>query len=156
MSVSSFSQSTLNHVPLVTEDSTGVTLLAFDSLQLNHIITDLKNTGWNKKQITSLEKQVKNLKWKSYKQGVLIDTLENQVETYISISFNLKKQVEIKQEKIDELEGIKEKYKKLDDNMIDIKNAHEAKIKKKNGKIAILIGTNTLTIILLILSVMSN
>ncbi len=129
-------------------------MLAFDSLQLTHIIQDLKSVGWNKKQISSLEKQVKNLKWKSYKQGVLIDTLEEQSSTYIKISFNLKKQVEVKQEKIEELEGIQDKYETLEKNMETIKEQHEAKIKKKNKKILILIGTNVLTLILLVSSLM--
>jgi DNA-binding transcriptional MerR regulator len=154
MSVSAFSQTTLkqDYAPKVIRDSTGVTFFAFDSLQTTELIKGLKEVGWSKKQIKALEKQLGNIKWKSKKQGEKITKLENQVDSYIEIEINLKKQVAVKQKKIEELELNITDLETINNNLSTIKEEYEKKIKKLNKQKVLLIGTNVATLVLLILT----
>jgi DNA-binding transcriptional MerR regulator len=154
MSVSSFSQTTsrVEYAPKLIQDSTGVTFFAFDSLQTTELIKGLKDVGWSKKQIKALEKQLRNVKWKSKKQGEKIIELERQVQYYIEVEMNLKGQVEVKQKKIEELKRNIEDLETINKNLTTIKEQYEAKIKKLKWHKTVLIGTNVLTAILLALA----
>ena len=154
MSVSAFSQTTLGqgYAPKVIQDSTGVTFFAFDSIQTVELIKGLKDVGWSKKQIKALEKQLGNIKWKSKKQGEKIIALENQVDSYVEIEINLKKQVEVKQKKIEELELNNIDLETINNNLSTIKDEYENKIKKLNKQKVLLIGANVATLVLLILT----
>jgi DNA-binding transcriptional MerR regulator len=158
MSVSAFSQtsSERGYVPKVIQDSTGVTFFAFDSIQTTELIKGLKDVGWSKKQIKALEKQLRNIKWKSRKQGEKIGELEKQVNSYVEIEINLKKQVSVKQKKIEELELNITDLETINNNLSTIKDEYEKKIKKLNKQKVILIGTNAITLILLILTLVQQ
>lgn len=153
-SVSAFSQNTLeqDYAPKVFQDSTGITFFAFDSIQTVELIKGLKEVGWNKKQIRALEKQLGNIKWKSEKQGEKISELENQVKSYVEIELNLKKQVAVKQKKIEQLELNINDLETISDNLTTIKDEYENKIKKLKKQRVLLIGTNVITLALLILT----
>jgi septal ring factor EnvC (AmiA/AmiB activator) len=154
MSVSGFSQTTSvqGYAPKVIKDSTGVTFFAFDSLQTTELIKGLKDVGWSKKQIKALEKQLKNVKWKSKKQGEQISELEKKVDYYIEIEMNLQKQVKVKQKKIEDLERNVEDLETINKNLSTIKEQYESQIKKLKRRNLILVGTNAITIIVLLLT----
>jgi hypothetical protein len=153
--VLSFSQtsSNLKYEPKVIKDSSGVTFLAFDSLQTIRIIKSLKDVGWNKKQIKELEKQLKNFKFLNDKQNEKNNNLEKKIQDYIEIEINLNKQVSVKEKKISEIEYNNKDLQTINDNLTTIKEQYESKIKKLQKQKFLLIVVNSVTVILLILTI---
>ena len=161
MSVSSFSQTTSLsidntdvNIRVIKEDSTGITLIAFDSSQINQIIRDLKEIGWNKKEIKTLEMQVNSLKYLNNKHKQKADTLEKKVEKYVEITINHENIISLKEKEIIKLEENIEDYKVLDTNNEKIKEEYLNTIKTLRKRMIILIGTNVLTFAILVLIIL--
>lgn len=150
--MSSFSQNSLEiPKPIIQKDSSGITLIAFDKEGIDIIIKTLKEQNINKKIINQLEKKSTSLynKNKIYKEK--IDSLNKNIENYIQITINNKQEVELYEKKIENLEQNIIDYEKQKTNMSIIIKDYKNKIKRKNGHIYKLIGTNIVTATLLII-----
>ncbi len=128
--------------------------MAFDEEQLNFIIKGLKEGGIDKKVVKELEKQAKLLKASNALLRTEVDTLKKQISTYIEIKINLEEQVSVKEQKIENLSKNIEDYILIENNLNEIIDGYKQKIKRKNGWIIKLVGTNVVTVGIILLIIL--
>ena len=153
--MSSFSR-TISNPPRVIKDSSGATLYAFNTDQINTIIKKLKENDVNKKIIIQLQSEVALLKADNKLFSTVQDSLNQQVKTYLEIKINLEGEVSIKNNIIDSLNQNIVDYKLTDTNYNKEISDYKLKIKKKNGTIVKLVCINVATVVLLVLVLIHN
>lgn len=150
MTLTTFSQTTLNNPIKIIKDST-TTYYAFNKVQILKVIKDLKELKYDRQAIVDLENQVENFEQLNSKNKELIDTLNKQIGTYVLVVSTKNKEINIYKQKIDLLNKDILDYKEIVDNDKLIKTELENKITHKNKKIALLVGIEVVTIVVMFL-----